>query len=901
LTAVNGDPAVRVAGVSHRYGRRAALKDIDLSVEAGATVAVVGPDGAGKSALLSLIAGTRRLQTGEIDVLGADMRRAAGRALVNRRIAFMPQGLGKNLYPTLSVQENVDFHGQIYGQGRHERTARIARLLAATGLAAFADRPAGQLSGGMRQKLSLCCALVHDPDLLILDEPTTGIDPLSRRQFWTLIETLRGAHPGMTIIVATGYMEEAEQFERIVAMHEGRILASGTAAEVMGGASSMEAAFASLVSGAPVAPFSMPPRTANAGPPVIRANGLTRYFGAFTAVDHVNFEIGRGEIFGFLGPNGCGKTTTMKMLVGLLAASAGTAEMFGRPVDASDLEGRLRLGYMSQAFSLYEELTVRGNLDLQAALYRIPVTERVPRVETALSQFGLSDVAGSLPNSLPLGMRQRLQLAAACLHRPDILILDEPTSGVDPAARDMLWQSIAHLAREEGVTIFLSTHFMNEAARCDRISFMQAGKVLAIGAPAALMAQKGAATLEDAFIAHLQGVDDGVAAATALPAAVETSPRHDSMVRRAWAFARREALELYRDPVRLAFSLVAPLLLLMVFAYGISFDVEGLPYAALDQDRSVESRTLLQAFEGSRYFAAQASSDTADDLQRRMRRGEISLAISIPPGFGKDLLAGRRPDLGVVVDGTEPFRSETARGYALGVLSNYAEDRFRQQLGFLPVSQAAGIEPRFRYNQDFRSVFAITPGLIMFLLAVIPAMMAGLGVVRERELGSIINLYGSPAGVGEYLVGKQAPYVAVAFVALICLILLAWLHFGVGVKGSLAALLLGGLAYVFATTAFGVLMSSMLRSQVAVMAATAILTVIPAINFSGFIYPAAEISGAGRLVSVIFPGAWFQRVSLGAFTKSLGFAELWPAILILVLLGLGHLGLARLLLRKQED
>lgn len=897
---MDNEPVVQLTGVSHRYGRQLALKNIDLSLQAGATVAVVGPDGAGKSTLLSLIAGTRRLQTGEVHVLGADMRRATERARVNRRIAFMPQGLGKNLYPTLSARENIDFHGQIYGQGATERAMRIDRLLAATGLAPFASRPAGQLSGGMRQKLSLCCALVHDPDLLILDEPTTGVDPLSRRQFWTLVEALRAARPGMTVIVATGYMEEAEQFEHVVAMHEGSILASGTAIEVRGGAPSMEAAFATLVSGAPAIPFVMPPRKPDSGPPVIRASGLTRRFGAFTAVDHASFEIGRGEIFGFLGPNGCGKTTTMKMLVGLLAASEGSAELFGKPADASDLEERLRLGYMSQSFSLYEELTVRSNLDLQGALYRIPPNERAARVETALSQFGLGDVAEALPNSLPLGMRQRLQLAAACLHRPDILILDEPTSGVDPAARDMLWRGIAHLARQEGVTIFLSTHFMNEAARCDRVSLMAAGKVLAIGTPAALVAQKSATSLEEAFIAYLQEAGEGAPAAAEHLAAMPRFPRYDGAVRRAWAFARREALELVRDQVRLAFSVLAPLFLLIVFAYGISFDVEGLPYAALDQDQSMESRTLLQAFEGSRYFAARTPSTSNDDMLRRLRRGEISLAISIPPDFGRDLLAGRRPELGVVVDGTEPFRSETARGYALGLLSNYAQDRFRQQLGFLPVPNMAVMEPRFRYNQDFRSVFAITPGLIMFLLAVIPSMMAGLGVVRERELGSIINLYGSPASVSEYLVGKQAPYIAVGFVALVGLILLAWLYFGVGVRGSLTALLLGGLAYVFATTAFGVLMSSILRSQVAVMAATALLTVIPAVNFSGFIYPAAEIGGAGRLASAIFPGTWFQHISLGAFTKSLSFAELEPSILMLVLLGLVQLALARLLLRKQE-
>ncbi|MDR3508570.1 MAG: ribosome-associated ATPase/putative transporter RbbA [Caulobacteraceae bacterium] len=894
------DVSVTVAGLSHRYKGKLALDAADLIIPTGSTTALVGPDGVGKSCLLSLIAGSRRIQNGTVRVFGVDMADARARTQVAGRIAFMPQGLGKNLYPTLSVRENIDFHAQLHGQGRKERDARIARLLAATGLSLFADRPAGKLSGGMKQKLSLCCALVHDPDLLILDEPTTGIDPLSRRQFWALIDTLRASRPTMTVIVATGYMEEAERFERIVAMNDGRILAAGSAAHVIDGAPSMEEAYARMVSGAPAEPLVLPPLAPSDGPPAIRADGLTRRFAGFTAVDHVSFEIQRGEIFGFLGSNGCGKTTTMKMLVGLLAASEGSAQVLGQTVDASDLEGRLKLGYMSQAFSLYEELTVSGNLRLQAELYRIPASERGARIETALKDFELTEARDAYPNSLPLGMRQRLQLAAACIHHPDILILDEPTSGVDPAARDMFWRTIIRLAREEGVTVFLSTHFMNEAARCDRISLMHAGKVLAVGTPEALKAGKNAATLEEAFIEYLQAESETPLTA---PADIGASQAFKPRMRpgaRALAFAGREALELWRDPVRMTFSILAPLLLMVVFAYGISFDVEHLPYAVLDRDHSVESRALIESFQGSRYFDARAPLADDDDLMRRMRTGEVSLAISIPPGYGKDLLNGHRPEVGLSVDGSQPFRGETARGYALGLMAGYAQQRIRQQYGFVPATDPIRVEPRFLYNQDFRSVYALPPGVIMFLLAIIPAMMTALGIVRERELGSIINLYTSPASVGDYLIGKQAPYVALGFIALIALILMAWLQFEVPVKGSLIALLVGGLAYVITTTAFGVLLSTLFRSQVAVMAAAAILTMIPAINYSGLFYPTAEIEGTGRLVSAIFPGTWFQIVSLGAFTKGLSWADLWPPILVLLGISVGEIGLARLVFKKQE-
>nr|MCU0235362.1 ATP-binding cassette domain-containing protein [Thermoanaerobaculales bacterium] len=363
------DRAIDLAGVSHRYGGTLALADAALSAAPGQTVGLIGPDGAGKSTLLALIAGVRRIQAGRVEVLGGSMGDPRHRAATSPRIAYMPQGLGRNLYQTLSVRENVEFFGRLFGQGRAERRARIDELLHATGLHPFDDRAAGKLSGGMKQKLGLCCALIHDPDLLILDEPTTGVDPLSRRQFWELIDRIRARRPGMTILVATAYMEEAERFERLVAMHDGRQLASGTPAELKArtGAGSLETAFVRLLpggAGADHEELEIPPHGADDRAIAIAAEGLTRRFGDFTAVDRVDFRIPRGTIFGFLGSNGCGKTTTMKMLTGLLPISEGEAWLFGQPVDASDPRLRSRIGYMSQSFSLYEELTVRQNMDL---------------------------------------------------------------------------------------------------------------------------------------------------------------------------------------------------------------------------------------------------------------------------------------------------------------------------------------------------------------------------------------------------------------------------------------------------------------------------------------------------------------------------------------------------------
>src|SRR5262245_45543873 len=500
---------IRLSGVSQRYGDRIAVDGVSLEIPAGQMIGFIGPDGVGKSTTLALISGSRKIQTGTVEVLGGDMADARHRADVCPRIAYMAQGLGKNLYPTLSCYENVDFFGQLFGQPASERARRIPELLAATGLGRFAERPAGKLSGGMKQKLSLCCALIHDPDLLILDEPTTGVDPLSRRQFWELIDSIRSRRPEMSVLVATAYMEEADQFDWLVAMNAGQVLATGSPDEIKSrvSASSLEEAFIALLpeeARRGHKALVVPPRGMKSTDVAIEAHGLTRRFGSFTAVDHVSFRIEQGEIFGFLGSNGCGKSTTMKMLTGLLPLSEGEVALFGRPVAANDLETRKRVGYMSQAFSLYGELTVRQNLELHARLYHLHLDRLNRRVDEMLDRFDLRGAAETRPDNLPLGIRQRLQLAVAVVHGPDMLILDEPTSGVDPVNRDSFWELLIDLSRREGVTIFITTHFMNEAQRCDRISLMNAGKVLAQDRPAEITRSRNAPTLEAAFIEYLE-------------------------------------------------------------------------------------------------------------------------------------------------------------------------------------------------------------------------------------------------------------------------------------------------------------------------------------------------------------------------------------------------------------
>ena len=966
---------VSIQNLSHRYGKPLALDDVSLDIPKGATVGLIGPDGVGKSTLLSLMAGVKVIQDGRVEVLGGDMADKDVRRDLSHRIAFMPQGLGRNLYPTLSVYENIDFHARLFGLDGQERTRQIARLMEATRLAPFADRAAGKLSGGMKQKLSLCCALVHSPDLLILDEPTTGVDPLSRRQFWALVDDLRREHAGMTVIVATAYIEEAQRFERLLAMDAGRLLENKPTADVLAdyGTDVLEEAYVKMLppekqqgsGGLDITPFVPDP----AAPPAMEAHGLTKRFGDFTAVDHVSFTIQKGEIFGFLGSNGCGKSTTMKMLTGLLEATEGDATLLGKPIDAGGLDTKMRVGYMSQAFSLYEELSVRRNLDLHARLYQMGA-KGAAAVEEALQQFDLADVADTAPASLPLGIRQRLQLAAACLHHPEVLILDEPTSGVDPAARDMFWRHLLKLSREDKITIFVSTHFMNEAARCDRISFMHKGRVLAVGTPAELAARQNAPDLEEAFVQYLIEAEGGeggerssrqeaahsesdqrefhqdvdgvreqgshtllaetpavgcVAQAThaegesdkghsefsddpekhnprpsETPSATPNTQTFKYRFSMIWTFARREAKELLRDKIRLFFAVFGPLIIMASVSWGISFDVRNLKFAVYDRDQTAASRELVEYFDGSRYFLQQPPIQSEAEIDTVLKSSGAILVIDIPSGFGRDLARGLKPEVGFYVDGSMPFNATNIRGYIGSLITAYTKDRIAES--GLPVSlkAPAGIEPRFMYNQDFDSINAIAPGVMMLVLMMIPAMMSAVGVVREREIGSIANFYASPAAVAQYLIGKQLPYIAVGMVNFAAMMLMIIYLFGVPLKGSFAGLAVGTLLMVSASTALGLLISCFVRSQLAAIFATAIITMIPAQTYSGFLYPLSTMEGGALIIGKTFPSSWYYTVSVGSFTKGLHTADLLHEYAAIAAFAATSLILACVLLKKQE-
>ena len=559
-----------VAGLRHVFaGARGAapvvaLDGVSATVEPGMITGVVGPDGAGKTTLLRLLAGLLRPGAGRVTVLGHDMATDAQAA--HGGIGYMPQRFG--LYEDLSVAENLSLFADLHALPAQLRTERIPRLLGFTGLAPFTARLAGQLSGGMKQKLGLACALLARPRLLLLDEPSVGVDPASRRELWAMVAAMlaEGRDEGMGVVWATAYLDEAERCGRVVLLHEGRMLAcappgdflaplrgrvfslavpaagrraagrlaaadasvldvavAGDALRLvlrpgaappdpaaLGGTALTAAAprfedgFVDWLAIAPAVAPAEPARPTHGDGPAIEVHDLVRRFGAFTAVDRVSFSVARGEIFGLLGPNGAGKSTTFRMLCGLLHPSGGSARVAGQDLLRAPAEARARIGYMAQRFSLYGELTVAENLVFFARVYGLDRAAQGAAIADALDRFDLGAVRGSVAAALPLGVKQRLALAAALLHRPDILFLDEPTSGVDPLARRAFWARIGALA-EAGVTVLVTSHFMDEAEYCDRLGIVSAGRLIATDTPAGMRARVRSAdlpapTLEDAFI-----------------------------------------------------------------------------------------------------------------------------------------------------------------------------------------------------------------------------------------------------------------------------------------------------------------------------------------------------------------------------------------------------------------
>jgi ABC-2 type transport system ATP-binding protein len=495
--------AVAACGLHKTYRSVTAIDQIDLTIPPGQIFGLVGPDGAGKSTVLKIVAGLTKPDRnadghrGRCLVLGRDA--VHNPESIRTLVGFMPQGLGLVLSPKLTVRQNIDFFADLYEVEHDQIESRSKQLLEITNLDKFPDRLAGHLSGGMQQKLALCCTLIHHPRILILDEPTTGVDPVSRRDLWTILNDLV-ASEGMTVIVATSYLDEAERCHHVAMVHQGRILLSGDPTELQTKThkEDLRAAFVELLAQQNnedqiEANFErLAEKSIHLNPkkdePVIRVNELCKKFGTFTAVDHVCFDIFPGEIFGFLGPNGAGKTTAIKMLCGILTPTSGDAFIAGHHILHQRNSLKNRIGYMSQKFSLYRDLEVRENLELYRSIYG-KQSHPVLNSDELLDMVGLSGFEDRMTEDLPVGLKQRVALACSMVHLPDVLFLDEPTSGVDPLARDRFWEIVRFLSRKLGITLLLTTHYMDEAEFCDRLAMINGGKLVAMGTPGELQKQ----------------------------------------------------------------------------------------------------------------------------------------------------------------------------------------------------------------------------------------------------------------------------------------------------------------------------------------------------------------------------------------------------------------------------
>ena len=480
---------ITLTDLTRRFGDLVAVDGLSLSIPAGELFGLVGSDGAGKTTTLRMLTGVLDASSGEARVLGTSCHDLEP---VRSRIGYMSQRFG--LYPDLTVFENIRFHADIFGVPRAEWTARAEQLLEMSGLSGFTTRRAGALSGGMKQKLGLCCALIHTPDVLFLDEPTNGVDPVSRRDFWRILEGLLA--DGVTIMVATAYLDEAERCHRVGLLHHGRLLACDTPQKLKNLAGpthadpSLEDLFIAMIGeGADTAVRRRPASNlANAAPAVILER-LTRRFGSFTAVNSISLTVPKGEIFGFLGPNGAGKSTTIRMLCGILEPTEGRGQVAGFEIGTPAELIKANIGYMSQKFSLYEDLTVEENIAFYGGIYQLSAKELTERADWVIAMAGLTERRRSKAGELSAGWRQRLALGCALLHKPPIIFLDEPTAGVDPLNRRRFWQLIHDLATE-GVTIFVTTHYMDEAEYCDRLALIYRGELVAVGAPLELKQQR---------------------------------------------------------------------------------------------------------------------------------------------------------------------------------------------------------------------------------------------------------------------------------------------------------------------------------------------------------------------------------------------------------------------------
>ena len=946
-----------------------ALDSVSFEARRGALTALVGPDGAGKSTLMRLSAGLMTADSGDLSVLGIDI--AADPQQVQSLIGYMPQKFG--LYQDLSVQENLDLYADLHGIGADERRDRYPRLMEMTALGPFVQRQAGRLSGGMKQKLGLACTLICSPELLLLDEPTVGVDPLSRRELWAIILQLV-KDEGLTVLLSTSYLDEAERCGHVIVLHEGKVLSHGRPDEVAELATGrvflaepppgrtprgMQArmldspdvidavpegghvrlVMAAEASGTTFDGASMTPArarfedgfmlllrritpdrpavamtlerhpAADGDQVVVEVKDLVRHFGAFTAVDHVSFAVRRSEIFGLLGPNGAGKTTTFRMLCGLLPPTHGTLRVAGVDLHRARAAARQQLGYVAQKFALYGDLSVAENLDFFASAYGLRGVRRRERIAWALKQFELEPLMRQPSGLLPGGYKQRLAMAAALLHEPEILFLDEPTSGADPLARREFWRRITSLA-EQGVTVIVTTHFMEEAEYCDHVAILDHGRVLAHGTPAEIrryapVEEGRESRMEDAFIA-IVAASRKVEASPPVQLQV-TAPRPFTIdgtpgdltarVWRIWALVKKEVRQILRDPSSIAVGVVMPVLLILLFGYGLTLDVKNVPVAVVLEDTSPDAIELASTFQLSPYFHAQlmTSMAQAEDL---ILASQVDGIIRIRPDFSRQMRSGDA-EVQILAHGRDANRARIIQGYAQGAVGQWNARRIAE--GQNVSSGPVVVQDRLWFNEANESRYFLVPGLIVLVITLNGALLTTLVVAREWERGTLEALFVTPVRAGELLLSKVVPYFILGVFGLVLCMLAARFLFHVPFRGSLWVLGGGSVLYLLVALGLGLLISTTAKAQFVAGQITLTVAFVPTLMLSGFIFDLNNPPWAMRLVSYLFPARYYVALLQTVLLAG----DVWAVILpnAAMLAGMATLlfALTRAATRKQID
>jgi len=995
-------PALRAEAVVRRFADAAtrrqveALSGVSFTVPSGALTALVGPDGAGKTTLMRLAAGLLVPDGGRLEVLGLDVAREP--QAVQDRLGYMPQRFG--LYEDLSVQENLDLYADLHGVAPDERRARYARLLEMTDLARFTTRLAGQLSGGMKQKLGLACTLVRRPDLLLLDEPTVGVDPLSRRELWGILEQLV-RDEGLSVLVSTSYLDEAERCAQVLLLREGRLLAQGTpeslrrvaegrtfmltppqgelpralqarllarpdavldavphagrvhvivadapeaAARAAGvQASALEPVQARVEDGfmvllrnaqarvaaeaqaaPPPSPAGPAASTANDDGPVIEVKDLVRRFGDFTAVAQTSFSVRRGEVFGLLGPNGAGKTTTFRMLCGLLPPSGGTLRVAGLDMRSAPGHARRQLGYVSQKFALYGNLSAAENLAFFAGAYGLPPAEAQRRVDDVAREFGLEDHLATPSAQLPGGYRQRLAMAAALLHRPGILFLDEPTSGADPLARRDFWQRITALA-QGGTTVVVTTHFMEEAEYCDRLVIQDAGRVLALGTPGEIRQRAGdAADMEQAFIAIVEQARRGSREAPKSEAAAIGQPFDpvDSQAARQpsaearhrfWSrlrsLTRKETRQLLRDRANLAFGLVLPIALILLFGYGITLDVTDAPVAVVLEDASPQAREAVSGLQRTPWIHP-VFVPTMAEAETLIVDRRVDGIVRVPSDFASALAAGRA-HVQLVVHGSDAATARVVQSYVQGALAQAtledadaagagpARDPRVDLAANAPRPGHVQVESRLWFNVANTSTWYLVPGLLVLIMTLVGAFLTSLLVAREWERGTMEALLVTPARPLEILLSKMIPYFGVGMLGCsLCLVAARWL-FHLPFEGSVALIVLASMLYLVVALGMGLLISSVTKNQFLASQVALIASFLPAMMLSGFLFDLRNVPVVVRAVAQVLPATHFlELVKTLLLAGDVG-SVVKRDLALLALYAVGFVVAARLATRKR--